>query len=180
MIAAPITWPIDGLELGDVDAIAFCHASGGTGRAMMRSRTSAVVDAASTAAANRCRTLASARSISRSGQLDDEANRPTATAVAGRATAWPRSIDTPGQIVRRAFSASAATWRFVTISQSSSPPRWTTRNSIEGQPTRQASKPRRCRGCNARINSTDNSESGVSPTGGEMTRETASAAPACS
>ncbi len=97
----------------------------------------------------------------------------------GRAAAWTGRVtasSVPGYSARRAFSTWAATCRLVTISHASCPSVWTTQSSADGQPTRQRSKPRRCRGWRARMSSIARSGSGGSPDGGEMTRRTASAA----
>ena len=147
---------------------------------MIRSRNSASADAVSRPAASRCRGRASGRSVSRSGQEPDDAKRATATAVAGRAAGFPTSTAAPGQIDRMAFSARTATCRLATISETSSPRRRTTFSSIAGQPTRQVSRPRRCRGWSARTSSTASSGSGSRPGGGEIVRRTASASEASS
>ena len=143
MTARPISDEPDVEPASSGGVTARRQTSGGTGRAMRRSRTSASAGAGSSAAASARRTRASGAATSRRGQPADPVSRPIATAAGGRSGASVVSIATPGYRVRSDVSTSAAVWRFVSISQASAPLRATTRSSIGGQPTRQASKPRR-------------------------------------
>jgi hypothetical protein len=91
MIAVPTIWPIDG-EAEPVRGPTWrCQTSGGTGRASMRRRTSAVDPAVSSAPASARRTRASPVATSRSGQALELTRRPTATAVVGRSAAFAPS-----------------------------------------------------------------------------------------
>ena len=132
MTARPISDEPDVEPASSGEATARCQTSGGTGRAMRRSRTSASAGACSSAAASARRTRASGAATSRRGQPADPVSRPIATAAGGRSGASVVSIATPGYRVRSDVSTSAAVWRFVSISQASAPLRETTRSSIAG------------------------------------------------
>lgn len=179
-IALPMSWPMVGLGSAACGVTRFRQSSGGTGRAMTRRRTSASRCADARPAASRLSARASGLSTSRSGHDADAASRATAEADAGRTTGLAMSTAAPGHSDRSAFSTRVATCRLATTSQRSSPSTWTTWSSIDGQPTRQPSKPRRCRGWKARTSSAARSGSGTSPAGAEMTSRTASALEASS
>ena len=119
MTARPISDEPDVEPASSGGVTARRQASGGTGRAMRRSRTSASAGACSSAAASARRTRASGAATSRRGQPADPVSRPIATAAAGRSGASVASIATPGYRVRSDVSTSADVWRFVSISQAS-------------------------------------------------------------
>ena len=119
MTARPISDEPDVEPASSGGVTARCQTSGGTGRAMRRSRTSASVGACSSAAASARRTRASGAATSRRGQPADPVSRPIATAAGGRSGASIVSIATPGYRVRSDVSTSADVWRFVSISQAS-------------------------------------------------------------
>ena len=154
------------------------QASSGTGRTTSRSLISAASGARSSPAASRLRTRPAAEPPSPSGHDEPAARRPIAVAAARVSDGGTGSTSVPGYSVRRACSTWIAICRFATTSQASSPRRRTTRSSVEGQPVRQASKPRRWRGCRARTSSVARSRSGTNPAGAEMRSRTASAAEA--
>ena len=177
MTAPPMSLAIDGdVDCGETSRF---QASSGTGRTTSRSLTSAASGARSSPAASRLRTRPAERAALAErprrtrGEAADRGRR--GARVAPVTPAPPRCRD-------RAFGGRArpgsAICRLATNSQASSPRRRTTRSSVEGQPIRQASKPRRWRGCRARTSSVARSRSGTNPAGAEMTSRTASAAEA--
>ena len=103
MTARPISDEPDVEPASSGGVTARCQTSGGTGRAMRRSRTSASVGACSSAAASARRTRASGAATSRRGQPADPVSRPIATAAGGRSGASDVSIATPGYRVGATF-----------------------------------------------------------------------------
>ena len=150
-IASPMSEPIE-REPDGSGSTTSRQASGGIGRRWTRKRTSTPAGgAASSAAASRWRTRSPGTSATRSGQDDGRARRATAVATAGSSARSTTRASATRWSARWLRANSSSTWWWPSTCQRRSPSRHTTRSSDDGQPTRQRSKPRRCRGWRPRI-----------------------------